>query len=282
MWKDWQFDHVGLVVNDLEKTLDYYRTMGMVNEEPREMSKDKYKTGFLRRNDVVLEFCQPGAANSIQSEFMKNHGEGINHMCFLVNDLEKETADLMARGIPVIEKSQYPAAPHYSETVLFDTRHGGTILLELGQMPSGEKKAASGAAANTDWQFDHLAFVVNNVRESLSFYLSLGFEVQLRARVPKGIPLAVFCRKGPVTLMFHGNNDWVQGKQFFEAHGEGVDHIAFNVNNIEEESAGLVRRGFPLKGKINPTADAVRAFYNTRTYGGVLLELAQPILSLWW
>lgn len=151
----------------------------MVSEEPKEISTDKYKTGYLCKTDLALEFCQPVASNSINSEFMKNHGEEINHMCYLVNDLEKGEINLVARGIPIIEKSQYLAEPKSKETVLFDTRHGGTILLELGQIPAGDKKATSGATANMGWQFDQLAFVVNNLRESLSFYMALGFEVQL-------------------------------------------------------------------------------------------------------
>ena len=86
----------------------------------------------------------------------------------------------------------------------------------------------------------------------------------------------MFCRKGPVTLMFHNNNDWAPAKQFFDVHGEGADHLAFNVENIQEEAAKMSNLGFPVKGKVME-----RTFFETREYGGVTLELAQPKTSFW-
>jgi methylmalonyl-CoA/ethylmalonyl-CoA epimerase len=283
MWEDWTFDHVGLVVKDIEKSFEYYQGMDTKVEKPVTVINQKYKVTYLRKADLSIQFVETSDANSSQMEFLQVHGEGIDHMCYIVNDLEKEKTKLAELGIPVLKNSAEPDKDPLYDSILFDTRQGGTSMLELRQLrKSPDKSVLSKETPAKNWQFDHLAFVVNDVHKSLVFYMSLGFEVQLRARVQKGVPLAVFCRKGPVTLMFHGHNDWGQGKQFFTAHGEGVDHIAFNVDNIEEEAAKVSRMGFPLKGKIGSSPDAFRAFFETRKYGGVLLELAQVKMSLWW
>jgi methylmalonyl-CoA/ethylmalonyl-CoA epimerase len=283
MYEDWTFDHVGLVVKDIEKTFEYYQGMDMEVEKPPTTIDQKYKVAYLRKADLSLQFVQSLDANSRQTEFLQGHGEGIDHMCYIVSDLEKEKTKMAGLGIPVVKNNPEPEKDPLYDSALFDTRQGGISMLELRQLRStADKSSILKETPARNWQFDHLAFVVNDIYKSLIFYMSLGFEVQLRARVKKGIPLAVFCRKGPVTLMFHGHNDWGQGKQFFNVHGEGVDHIAFNVNNIEEEAAKVSRMGFPLKGKIGSSPDAFRAFFETRKYGGVLLELAQVKMSLWW
>jgi methylmalonyl-CoA/ethylmalonyl-CoA epimerase len=283
MFEDWTFHHVGLAVKDTEKTMAYYQVMDMQVEKPFFTVGNKYKVGCLRKADLSLQFVQTTDPNSRQADFLTKHGEGIDHMCYLVNDLEKEKAKMARLGIPLIkDEIDLEADPSY-DIALFDTRQAGTIMTELRQLKAAPEKTLNPEkTVSNAWVFDHLAFVVDDVYKSLVFYLNLGFEVQLRSRVKKGIPVAVFCRKGPVTLMFHGYNDWGQGKQFHDLHGEGVDHIAFNVADIQKEAAGVVSQGFPMKGKIGESPDAFRAFFETRKLGGVLLELAQEKMSLWW
>lgn len=256
----------------------------MLVEQPVIKIGNKLKVCSLRKADLSLELCQSTDPQSWQAQFLNDHGEGIDHICYIVSDLEKEKANIAKLGISVVDTDLHPEESPDYDALLFDTRDGGTTMLELRQLSASnvDKFDTVEEVAKDSWQFDHLAYVVSDVYKSLSFYMSLGFEVQLRCRVPKGVPVAAFCRKGPVTLMFHGHSDWKQGKQYFDVHGEGIDHIAFNVDNIEEEAAKISNLGFPLLGKIGSSPDAYRAFFETRKYGGLLLELAQVKMSLWW
>lgn len=280
MFEDWTFDHVGLVVKDACKTIEYYQAMNTPVAKLLHDTGGKYKTGSLRKGDLTLQFVQP-MMPSLQEEFLRIHGEGIDHMCYVVNDLEKERTKLIGMGISLVPAESYPRESDY-ESILFETRQNGTIMLELRQKTGTDLNVKN--SLSNDWQFDHLAFVVDDVYKSLIFYMYLGFEVQLRSRVPKGVPVAAFCRKGPVTLMFHGHQDWHQGKLFYNTHGEGIDHIAFNVTGIEKEASILIKQGYPQKGKTTPDPEAYRAFFDTSRYGGVYLELTQPRnnAGLWW
>lgn len=66
---------------------------------------------------------------------------------------------------------------------------------------------------------------------------------------------------------------------FIEKWGEGVHHIAFAVDNIEEELARLEKEGFtlidkqPKKGADNKWV----AFVHPKSCNGVLIELCQEI-----
>jgi methylmalonyl-CoA/ethylmalonyl-CoA epimerase len=67
--------------------------------------------------------------------------------------------------------------------------------------------------------------------------------------------------------------------KFLEKRGEGIHHIAFNVENIEAEIERLTKEGFvllnekPKKGADNKLV----AFLHPKSSHGVLVELCQEI-----
>ncbi|MGB1248533.1 MAG: methylmalonyl-CoA epimerase [Chitinophagales bacterium] len=67
--------------------------------------------------------------------------------------------------------------------------------------------------------------------------------------------------------------------KFVERKGEGIHHIAFAVEDIEEEVARLIAEGFqPLMDKPKKGADnKLVFFFHPKTTGGLLLELCQEI-----
>ena len=69
--------------------------------------------------------------------------------------------------------------------------------------------------------------------------------------------------------------------KFIENRGEGVHHIAFDVENIESEMARLKNEGFVmLNDKPKPGADnKLVCFLHPKNTNGVLIELCQSIRS---
>ena len=67
--------------------------------------------------------------------------------------------------------------------------------------------------------------------------------------------------------------------KFIEKRGEGVHHLAFDVDNIEVEIKRLIKEGFELIHKSPKLgADNKRiAFLHPKSSGGVLVELCQDI-----
>ena len=67
--------------------------------------------------------------------------------------------------------------------------------------------------------------------------------------------------------------------KFIEKQGEGVHHLAFDVDNIEVEIKRLINEGFELIHK-SPKLGADNkkiAFLHPKSSGGVLIELCQDI-----
>ena len=94
----------------------------------------------------------------------------------------------------------------------------------------------------------------------------------------KYIPLFFKIGETKIELLESVNEDGVIRK-FIDRKGEGVHHIAFEVENIEEEMKRLQKAGFHLLND-SPKMGAdnkLVCFLHPKTTSGVLIELCQGI-----
>ena len=145
---DWKFRGHGVAVSDVDKTAEYYQSLGMATVQPEAMFDSssiagfkvygkppgttvKARTRLAQIGPVVYEFIQPLEGEAIYKESLDRRGEGIIDLTFTVDDLDKEAARLVEKGVPVIlsGKPQTGSAFAY-----FDTRKdGGDIMIKLIQ-----------------------------------------------------------------------------------------------------------------------------------------------------
>ena len=136
MKTDWKLHHVGVVVRDLDKSVESYRSLGLVEKVSAlltaEGKKAKLIGRFLRIGSLNLELWQPIRGATVQQEFLDSCGEGINHIAYTVDDYEKEYADLVEKqGIRLVFGSKPPFSPG-PKAGYFDTRkEGHNTILEL-------------------------------------------------------------------------------------------------------------------------------------------------------
>ena len=142
-------DHVGVVVRDIDKAIEYYQSLGIGPFEPppnvasRErkvrgksvpVDSIKVKEKSARIGPMLLQLIQPVEGDSIWMEFLKMRGEGVQHLGFIVDDIDKEEAKLLAQGIEHAQSSRFIAGGGYT---YFDTSKVGGVLVELIQWPPG-------------------------------------------------------------------------------------------------------------------------------------------------
>ena len=136
-------DQVGVVVRDMDRAIQYYGALGIGPFESLQKPPIKERTVHGRpANDVKilskrakmgtveLELVQPVSGASIQKEFLEERGEGINHLGFFVDDLDKEIAKLVARGFKVISSVKRADG---TGSAYFDADKIGGVLFELVQ-----------------------------------------------------------------------------------------------------------------------------------------------------
>jgi methylmalonyl-CoA/ethylmalonyl-CoA epimerase len=137
-----RIDQVGVIVKDMSKAIEYYEALGIGPFKPLNVIRTERKlygkvvhdvkniVMVAQMGQVELELVQPVSGESLQMEFLKRRGEGINHLCFFVDDLDKEVANLVNRGFKLMASLKYLGG---GGTAWFDTDEVGGVLFELAQ-----------------------------------------------------------------------------------------------------------------------------------------------------
>jgi methylmalonyl-CoA/ethylmalonyl-CoA epimerase len=125
--------HVGMVVRDMDRAIERFTALGIGPFKPRILPAENRETyrgkpffpservtiQITQIGNVELELIQPIDGASPHQEFLEKKGEGIQHLGFMVDDLEKEVNHLTGEGSSIILTSQFKNG-------------GGVAYLDLG------------------------------------------------------------------------------------------------------------------------------------------------------
>lgn len=145
---NWKFNHIGVLVGDTERATKYYETLGIGPFESLEgklipIKREifgkpapdvKNRLSLARIGSISIELVQPVSGISPQREFLDTKGEGINHIGFIVDDLEEETNKLVKKGFKVISSGAFSGGGGFA---YFNTAGIGGFIIELFQPPPG-------------------------------------------------------------------------------------------------------------------------------------------------
>jgi methylmalonyl-CoA/ethylmalonyl-CoA epimerase len=130
-------------------------------------------------------------------------------------------------------------------------------------------------------KIEHLGIAVSNMSESVSLFENL---LNTKCYKTEGVE-----SEGVKTAFFHVGESKIELLEatnlespiakYLAKQGQGIHHIAFEVDNIEEEIERLSSLGFVLIHEIPKRgADNKRiAFLHPKSTNGVLVELCQEI-----
>ncbi len=145
METNWRFHHVGVVVRDMDKAVEYYQSLGIFAFQPEIMvdsstfadyrvygktpsTPHKFRIRFAEVGAAGFELLSPTEGESIYKEFLNSKGEGIHHLGFRVDDLDAEMAKMREKGIPILVTGRRSESPGFA---YFDTRKVGNAIIEL-------------------------------------------------------------------------------------------------------------------------------------------------------
>jgi methylmalonyl-CoA/ethylmalonyl-CoA epimerase len=133
-------NHLGLVVADTDKTIDFYRNViglpdfrtnifSMKNGTYRDKLIDaSFKASFTDLGEGRIELIQPLDDDSPFAEFLKKRGEGMHHLRLGVDDPAAAAARLNGKGIESVWSS--PSA----DITLMDTQAIGGMRFGLKKL----------------------------------------------------------------------------------------------------------------------------------------------------
>jgi len=128
---------------------------------------------------------------------------------------------------------------------------------------------------------EHIGIAVNNINQAGSIYQKLlNTSVYKTETVESEGVLTAFLQTGPNKIeLLQALNDDSPIARFIAKKGEGIHHIAFEVDDIEAEMRRLKSEGFvllndePKRGADNKLV----CFVHPKSANGVLIELCQSM-----
>lgn len=114
---------VGLIVRDIEKSIDAYMGIFGLTERPQaretagvaethmkyrgEPSTGRAKLAFINMGQVTIELIEPIGGPSTWQEFLDAHGEGVHHLAFNVKGTQQVVSFLNGKGVPMVQQGDY-------------------------------------------------------------------------------------------------------------------------------------------------------------------------------
>lgn len=98
-----RLDHVAIVVRDTASALDFYTgTLGLTVVSSEELATPHVKLTYLDAGNAYVQLVEPLDAESPLSRWLDEHGEGLHHICFGVDDVKEAVAALSDPGADVV------------------------------------------------------------------------------------------------------------------------------------------------------------------------------------
>ena len=126
-------DHIGIAVKDIEQAKKFYTEfLGMKALGEEVVEEQKVKVCFIPCGDSEIELLESTSPDGPIAKHIEKKGEGIQHIALRVDNIEAAIADLMAKGVRMIdEKPRYGAGG--ASIAFVHPKATGSVLVELSE-----------------------------------------------------------------------------------------------------------------------------------------------------
>ncbi|MBP6176774.1 MAG: methylmalonyl-CoA epimerase [Anaerolineales bacterium] len=127
-------NHVAVVVEDMEKSLSFWRdALGIELHELRDVPAEQSQVAFLPVAGAEVELVMPTTADSGIAKYLAKRGQGMHHLCLEVDDIEGMMTQLKAKNVRLINESPRTSADGKKYAFIHPESTGG-VLVELYQI----------------------------------------------------------------------------------------------------------------------------------------------------
>jgi methylmalonyl-CoA/ethylmalonyl-CoA epimerase len=123
-------NHLGVIVTDLDDaTRSFTEHLGLLLDHVEQYG-DELDIAFLPCGETLVELIKPRTDQGSNADYLREHGPGIQHMAFEVDDLDAALAELAERGVEPLGDAPMPGAGG-TRIAFLDPKSFGGILVEL-------------------------------------------------------------------------------------------------------------------------------------------------------
>lgn len=128
-----KIEHLGIAVKDIEKSNEVFSALlGEGPYKAEEVKSEGVKTSFFQIGTSKIELLEASSESSAISKFIEKKGEGIHHIAFEVDDIEKEMERMRQKGFTLLNDTPKEGADNKLVCFLHPKTTNG-VLIELTQ-----------------------------------------------------------------------------------------------------------------------------------------------------
>ena len=130
-----RFNHVAIVVPDLEKAKERYaKVLGAEVSEKNDYPEHGVSVVFVNLGNSKIELMYPYGENSPIKKFLeKNENGAIHHICIEVKDIYKTAENLKKRNIRILGDGKPKNGAHNKPVLFLHPKDFYGTLIELEQ-----------------------------------------------------------------------------------------------------------------------------------------------------
>ncbi len=98
-------EHIGIAVKDLNTAIQFYRdVLGLTCYSIEEVPDQKVRTAFFKVGQTKIELLESTSPDGPIGKFIEKKGEGIHHIAFAVQHIEKQLKNAKLKGVQLIDE----------------------------------------------------------------------------------------------------------------------------------------------------------------------------------
>jgi len=143
-------EHVGVLVGDLDQAMEHYTidlgigpwvSYTISPDWLRDMTVHGKQQGYVMKialcevGSMLYELIESVEGPNIYEEFLKEHGEGVYHLGYFVEDIDAEISNMESRGFSMLQSGRGFGSNDDGAYADFDTERACGCILEALEMP---------------------------------------------------------------------------------------------------------------------------------------------------
>jgi methylmalonyl-CoA/ethylmalonyl-CoA epimerase len=126
-------EHIGIAVKDIEQANRVYENLlGVAPYKMEKVESEGVSTSFFQTGESKIELLEATNPESAIAKFIEKKGEGIHHIAFAVEDIEKEMKRLSDQGFRILNEKPKKGADNKLVCFIHPKNTNG-VLVELCQ-----------------------------------------------------------------------------------------------------------------------------------------------------
>lgn len=133
--KPTHIEHIGIAVKNLEEAIAFYeKVYGLECYAVEEVAEQKVKTAFFMVGQTKIELLESTDPEGPIGKFIEKKGEGVHHLAFAVDNLQKSLDEAAENGVKLIDQKPRKGAEGLNIAFMHPKSTFG-VLTELCEHP---------------------------------------------------------------------------------------------------------------------------------------------------